>query len=438
MVSYLWRLPVKKRYFALLVVAVLLVFFPSCRKNEDPALSSPVVKVAVEKEEAELPVVAGNAGKETEGEGVSQKEKKESNEAHESAKERKLSMVYRGGSVLLRATFSSDSAVVVTNMDEAFISIVATRFASEYPSHLSNIGAAIDGKNVILSYPSSLSDDYLHAFWNDLRNLLDTMNGENEENENEGEKEYVVSGIPLTLTIGRDKADVKVPDYVSGSDVDAFFGSLLTKNPTLSSKAEYRTEGNTVSLIFSKDVEEDQIPALWEELLKEIEEYAASLSALDAVKEEESEVKEEKKVFSSPLSAAGKTIDRMTVSLSVSGKYDPSVDFASVIKAHFGYALTEDITIGGGFGFDTASFIPLFVTVRHDIPLLEGLYAFGDAGWRFGLSGKTGSLFLDLGLGYEKKISEDFILFGEVEAQMVFAPEVRVMPSVAIGGRYSF
>ncbi|MGN1164574.1 MAG: hypothetical protein ACI4S4_07220 [Candidatus Ornithospirochaeta sp.] len=423
----------KKRYLAFLVLAMLLVLFPSCKKKDDPSLPAPVVTVAEEKNEELFQKVEETVRNEAENDApISALTEEKAGEE----KERKLSMVYRGGKILLRATFSPESAVIKTNMDEESILSLSSRFAEEYNANISSISAVVEGSDVILSYPAALSDDYLFSFWDDLKTFLDNMNSEEAtEEETTDVAEYTVLGLPFGVEVSADKADVTLPDSVKEGDVDAFFAYLIKKNPELAGKAKYMTDGNTVSLYFTESASESDVPLLWKELEKEIEEYLSSDAEVETVEEKEAAT-EEKKILSSPLSAAGKTLDRMTVSLSISGKYDPSVSFASTIKAQFAYSITEDIRIGGGFGYDTASFIPLFGTVRYD--LFDGFYTYSDLGYRFGLGGKEGSVFIDIGAGYEKKINDDFILCGEVQAEMVFSPEVRVMPSVAFGGRYSF
>ena len=115
----------KKRFLVLFVLFLALSVITSCKKKEDSTQTGPVVTVAEEKDyerrtfDKDIPTLTVNddpiVERDTTREENIEEEKVEANES------RKLSFVYRGGSTLFRATFSSDKGEIKTNISERYI-----------------------------------------------------------------------------------------------------------------------------------------------------------------------------------------------------------------------------------------------------------------------------------------------------------------------------
>ena len=138
----------------------------------------------------------------------------------------------------------------------------------------------------------------------------------------------------------------------------------------------------------------------------------------------------------SPLTNAGRLIDKFSVSLSMSAKYNSGFD--SDIMASFDVSVIPSLRIGVISGYEVKGYIPLSLRVRYDIPLVEGLYSFFDGGWRFGLKENQSGMILTLGVGYEYEIFDSFYVFGEADGQVAFGDNIKFMPSIVVGGRYRF
>ena len=370
------RIRVKKRFLIPFVIIVALLLVVSCKKKEESGQSGPVVTVAAEPKtlDKEIPMLV--VSEEVSTESVEKIiEKKE-----EITEERKpLSFVYRGGTVLLRSNFLSDKGEIKTNISENEAKDFVSRLLSENPDYLDKYSVSFEGESVVLSYPDSTTEEELSTLWDNVRDLMDRINAEKEEIEKQEEV-------------------IEAPTEVE-----------VTEPPIVEEKVEEETP---------------ELP-----LFVEIPVDNESESLADP----EVDVTE---IVPSPLTNAGKLIDKFSVSLSMSAKYNSGFD--SDIKAMFDFSIIPALRIGVISGYEVKGYIPLSLRLRYDIPLVDGLYSFIDGGWRFGLKENKSGVILTLGVGYEYEIFDNFYLFGEVDGQMSFVESIKFMPSLVVGGRYRF
>ena len=368
------RIRVKKRFLIPFVIIVALLLVVSCKKKEESGQSGPVVTVAAEPKtlDKEIPMLV--VSEEVSTESVEKIiEKKE-----EITEERKpLSFVYRGGTVLLRSNFLSDNGEIKTNISENEAKDFVSRLLSENPDYLDKYSVSFEGESVVLSYPDSTTEEELSTLWDNVRELMDRINAEKEE---------------------KQKEVVEAPTEVEEE-----------KPPVVEEKVEEETP---------------ELPLFVETPVENESENLADT---------EVDVPE---IVPSPLTNAGKLIDKFSVSLSMSAKYDSGFD--SDIKAMFDFSLIPALRIGVISGYEVKGYIPLSLRLRYDIPLVDGLYSFIDGGWRFGLKENKSGVILTLGVGYEYEIFDSFYLFGEVDGQMSFVESIKFMPSLVVGGRYRF
>ena len=368
------RIRVKKRFLIPFVIIVALLLVVSCKKKEESGQSGPVVTVAAEPKtlDKEIPMLV--VSEEVSTESVENIiEKKE-----EITEERKpLSFVYRGGTVLLRSNFLSDKGEIKTNISENEAKDFVSRLLSENPDYLDKYSVSFEGESVVLSYPAATTEEELSTLWDNVRELMDRINAEKEE---------------------KQKEVVEAPTEVEEA-----------KPPVVEEKVEEETP--ELPLFVETPVENDS----------------------ESLADTEVDVPE---IVPSPLTNAGKLIDKFSVSLSMSAKYDSGFD--SDIKAMFDFSIIPALRIGVISGYEVKGYIPLSLRLRYDIPLVDGLYSFIDGGWRFGLKENKSGVILTLGVGYEYEIFDNFYLFGEVDGQMAFVESIKFMPSLVVGGRYRF
>ena len=368
------RIRVKKRFLIPFVIIVALLLVVSCKKKEESGQSGPVVTVAAEPKtlDKEIPMLV--VSEEVSTESVEKIiEKKE-----EITEERKpLSFVYRGGTVLLRSNFLSDKGEIKTNISENEAKDFVSRLLSENPDYLDKYSVSFEGESVVLSYPDSTTEEELSTLWDNVRELMDRINAEKEE---------------------KQKEVVEAPTEVEEA-----------KPPVVEEKVEEETP--ELPLFVETPVENDS----------------------ESLADTEVDVPE---IVPSPLTNAGKLIDKFSVSLSMSAKYDSGFD--SDIKAMFDFSIIPALRIGVISGYEVKGYIPLSLRLRYDIPLVDGLYSFIDGGWRFGLKENKSGVILTLGVGYEYEIFDNFYLFGEANGQVAFGENIKFMPSLVVGGRYRF
>ena len=370
------RIRVKKRFLIPFVIIVALLLVVSCKKKEESGQSGPVVTVAAEPKtlDKEIPMLV--VSEEVSTESVEKIiEKKE-----EITEERKpLSFVYRGGTVLLRSNFLSDKGEIKTNISENEAKDFVSRLLSENPDYLDKYSVSFEGESVVLSYPDSTTEEELSTLWDNVRDLMDRINAEKEEIEKQEEV-------------------IEAPTEVE-----------VTEPPIVEEKVEEETP--ELPLFVETPVDNES----------------------ESLADPEVDVTE---IVPSPLTNAGRLIDKFSVSLSMSAKYNSGFD--SDIMASFDVSVIPSLRIGVISGYEVKGYIPLSLRVRYDIPLVEGLYSFFDGGWRFGLKENKSGVILTLGVGYEYEIFDSFYLFGEVDGQMSFVESIKFMPSLVVGGRYRF
>ena len=368
------RIRVKKRFLIPFVIIVALLLVVSCKKKEESGQSGPVVTVAAEPKtlDKEIPMLV--VSEEVSTESVEKIiEKKE-----EITEERKpLSFVYRGGTVLLRSNFLSDKGEIKTNISENEAKDFVSRLLSENPDYLDKYSVSFEGESVVLSYPAATTEEELSTLWDNVRELMDRINAEKEE---------------------KQKEVVEAPTEVEEA-----------KPPVVEEKVEEETP--ELPLFVETPVENDS----------------------ESLADTEVDVPE---IVPSPLTNAGKLIDKFSVSLSMSAKYDSGFD--SDIKAMFDFSIIPALRIGVISGYEVKGYIPLSLRLRYDIPLVDGLYSFVDGGWRFGLKENQSGMILTLGVGYEYEIFDSLYVFGEANGQVAFGENIKFMPSLVVGGRYRF
>ena len=377
------RIRVKKRFLIPFVIIVALLLVVSCKKKEESGQSGPVVTVAAEPKtlDKEIPMLV--VSEEVSTESVEKIiEKKE-----EITEERKpLSFVYRGGTVLLRSNFLSDKGEIKTNISENEAKDFVSRLLSENPDYLDKYSVSFEGESVVLSYPDSTTEEELSTLWDNVRDLMDRINAEKEEIEKQEEV-------------------IEAPTEVE-----------VTEPPIVEEKVEEETP--ELPLVVESE-KEDESESKKAEIIKEPEEKGNVTDNLP-----------------SPLTNAGKLIDKFSVSLSMSAKYNSGFD--SDIMASFDVSVIPSLRIGVISGYEVKGYIPLSLRVRYDIPLVEGLYSFFDGGWRFGLKENQSGMILTLGVGYEYEIFDSLYVFGEANGQVAFGENIKFMPSLVVGGRYRF
>lgn len=445
----------KKRFLILLVVLMSLLMISSCKKKEDSSNDGPVVTVAQDRSEErsyqqktfdkEIPTITVNEDSDVKNTTQTVESKEEETVVEEVNKDRKLSFVYRGGSVLLRSTFTSDSAEIKTNVTEDDARYFASRLLEENPDYNDIYSVSFSGDTVTLTYPATLTEDDLSSFWNKVKDLMDRINAE--EANKEESLSAVVDDTEIKATLLEEKAEIALPETIKDSDIDSFMASLVLSNPELASKAKYEVNDGVLSLYYTSPLDKTEAESLWNEMISEAQSFfSGNKEETIVVETAVEEVKEdlptlqlnhvEKEPLLAPLTSAGKLLDGFSVSISVCGKLNDGFD--SDIRAAFDVAVTPTIRVGVTAGYEVNGYIPLSLRARFNVSLLQGLYAYVDGGWRFGLGGNKSGVIVSLGVGYELELFDSFYVFGEGDLQMGFGENIKLMPSIAIGARYRF
>ena len=375
------RIRVKKRFLIPFVIIVTVLLVVSCKKKDAQGQNGPVVTVAQEKTtepktlDKEIPLITVNESliEESEEKDIN---RNEDTVVEEEGERKPISFVYRGGTVLLRSNFHSDNGEIKTNISEEDARDFVSRLLSENPEFLDKYSVSFGGDVVMLSYSADTTEDELSSLWDKVRDLMDRINAEKEE------------ASPLLVS-----SDSPVNTLEKSEEVITTLPSDTVETSIENEDGEKETE-----VLAESPVIEENIPT--------------------------------------PLTNAGKLIDKFSVSLSFSAKYNSGFD--SDIKAMFDVSVIPSLRIGVAGGYEVKGYIPLSLRLRYDIPILDGLYSFLDGGWRFGLKENKGGVVLSIGVGYEHEILDGFFVFGEADGQLSFGEGFKFMPSIVVGGRYRF
>ena len=379
------RIRVKKRFLIPFVIIVTVLLVVSCKKKDAQGQNGPVVTVAQEKTtepktlDKEIPLITVNESliEESEEKDI---DRNEDTVVEEEGERKPISFVYRGGTVLLRSNFHSDNGEIKTNISEEDAKDFVSRLLSENPEFLDKYSVSFEEDVVMLSYSADTTEDELSSLWDKVRDLMDRINAEKEE------------ASPLLVS-----SDSPVDTLEKSEEVITTLPSDTVETSIENEDGEKETDVLAESPVIEEVIEEN-IPT--------------------------------------PLTNAGKLIDKFSVSLSFSAKYNSGFD--SDIKAMFDVSVIPSLRIGVAGGYEVKGYIPLSLRLRYDIPILDGLYSFLDCGWRFGLKENKGGVVLSIGVGYEHEILDGFFVFGEADGQLSFGEDFKFMPSIVVGGRYRF
>ena len=433
----------KKFFLISFILTAILLSLVSCTKKEKEK-DSPVVVAAVERTEEARSIAVADLEKKEE---VKEEEvKEEKSGLVKTAEEASLLLRkdYSSDSIRIVGIFNNGSATLQTykvtfTEDEMKSSLEA--FFSEYPDY-SSYSFSLSGKDIIISYPESVGEDEVEAFWSSLVTFAEEKIAETKPLELEGN----VGSISFRAVSDEKGSEVAIPEGVDESDIVSFMEYLVARDPSLAGKAEYSIQDSTLSLIYVSPLKEEEVKELWASLLDRVREYVeeqetteiAPIAETETIAQEVTEEKKEEQKLPSPLTAAGRMVLDKSVSLSLSGLYDPDSSLSMEIKGAFSMEIAPSIHLGLKAGYDSAGYIPLLLSLRYDTSLLSGLYLYGDLGWRFGLGGNKGGALIGVGVGYEREIVDDFILFGELDLRLMLGENIRLMPQLTLGGRYSF
>lgn len=441
----------KKKLLVLCIALSLLVLIVSCKKKDDPNATAPVVVEAVEKKDSVTPVNSSSSVEEKKEETpvvsatspVTEVKEEKSNDG------RMVRKSYNSEALRFDCIFREESASIMIYKakisDEDIRSIVSLVLEAE-PSFKTIFTFSFADGSVSLTYAKDTPDKTLESFFSVLSAVVDEYGKKRVKNAE-------ILGLPFSVEITEEKAEIAVPEAVTGEEIASFMAYLLENNPSLASKARYGVDGNVITLTYTSPTTLAEGESLWKELLDEVrlflsspveeavEEKAADTEIVEATvenKEEEKPVVKNTKTVVSPLTAAGRFVMEKSVSLSGSIKLDPEWGFDADFRALFSLEVVPGIRTGLSLGYECTGYIPLLAHVRYDLPFVDGMYVFGDGGWRFGFGGRTGNVVLGVGIGYEYPVMDTMLVFGEAELQIHFASKIKLMPSIAVGGRIIF
>ncbi len=435
-----------RKYLVCLLIVLLLIALPSCKKKDGTDESAAgvvsdaeaVVTAEVEKVEAPGSVLSGKgAGVETEEE-VPVEDKSEPlafvDMTENVDEDAAIEEFYRGGKFFIRGYFDKEEGELIFEgvEDDEIISILAS-FVTLNPDS-GNMTFNLENGTVSLGY-SELSVDEREELW---RAFVSFMNDYNASLESENvvivPKSVETEKGMLSCEIYPDKIVLFIPSEMSGEELTAFASYLVTSYPELLDLFTYETSGSTVTLYYLSGADNGLASEYFDYLGREIDSYFA-LSRVEETPSEEvavagGEEDKDKTETVEPLEAKeevipqtkkGETVKKFSSSLSVFSGYDTATGGLSfVAKGALEYRVLPSLSLGIVSGYDFEGYIPLSAALRYHTPL-DGLYFGAAAGALICVGDNKGSVGLVLGLnfGYEYEFNNGFTAFIEADGSYI-------------------
>ena len=332
-----------------------------------------------------------------------------------------------------------------------FISALLDKVVEVYPVVYDAVSYSYDGEVLELSYADGFFGSNKEEVYSNLFKLRDLLLSF-KESTSKYSKEYQLFGKKVYIEADETGAFITSDQPFSGEEIAYAIEVLKANFPEESKYVTYSLESDGIKLTYP-EVDEDYIVVALDELEKLILSYTPMPIAMveesgigvetPVVPEEttQEEAKEESEIIKvEPLTTAGKTLSKISLGVTLKSDFDFSDNnpFVFGLEVRGEYQINSRFGAGIKVGYDFAGYIPVMGYIKYNFPNPEGLYVFGEAGLSIGLGDKPTGLILGAGIGYEVELIDNLSIFGEAGVMFKSNSDVKVVPNLTIGAKYSF
>lgn len=352
-----------------------------------------------------------------------------------------LDFLYRGGEILIKAEFTPSSGVLNFNIEEDEIETIITGFLVRHPE-MEKISHTLSESTLTLCY-DSVTEEKIEERWKDFKDYLNEYNSSKSSLSSAVSPDELViikegdtvKGL-LTASVYSNRAEITVPDTFTEDETAAFLEYIRDEYPEVLDYGTVAVNGRVLTLEYSPSFTNEDASALFFALVSLVDEYfapEAPFPETDEISSEEpivlplSDTTEEsisgndenevKTVKEAPLTEAGNSVRKFTLSAIVENSWDSlsGYDFTSYVKLD--YAIRESFSVGFVTGYDSSLFVPVGVSVRYYTRFLPSLYLEGTFGGRIGVGSNMnyGEWFSIVSLGYEYSLNGRWSLFAAAD-----------------------
>ncbi len=361
-----------------------------------------------------------------------------------------LNEFYRGGELLIRASFTPTSGELVFNADETEVKKILKSLSVNYADY-GEISYTLTGSLLEITYPGTTEEE-VEAKWQNFKSFLNSYNEEKASLVEADDNELVVSKSAETVkgtlyaSIYSDRAEITIPENMTNEETAAFIGWLLNVYPGAADYGTYTLSDGTLTLTytnFSNRLAADN----FEFLAKLADEYFAQSEETSAAAEAEkpaaaTAADEKMSVEKKTAEEVGKKesfIKSYSVSACLTPSFNPqsSFNFGAGLRAEMNFSswLGAGFSAGGNFtfGYFDALLYGRFTFAGFGKADIYGIAGVG-ADWS--VRGGRAGLMLRAAVGVEYAVLDRLSVFGEIGYQYSALRKSDVYASVGV--RYIF
>ena len=399
-------------------------------KTETPVTSEPLVDIS--SVEVEKPLVYVN-------------------EAETDSSSFTLNEFYRGGELLIKASFTPTSGELVFNTDEAEVKQILKSLSVNY-SDYGEISYTLTGSLLEITYPLATEEE-IEAKWQNFKDFLNSYNEEKASLVEADDNELVVSKSAETVkgtinaSIYSDRVEITVPENMSAEETSAFITWIVATYPEAEDYGTYTVSDGVVTLVYSDLFSNRLASDVFDDLVYLINTYfaeSASEEASEEITKSAAATAVDEKISAEKVSAETEKKESFIKGYSVSGYLAPSVNTAGP-KFNFGAGLRAEIdfrswlsaglSAGGNFNFGYLNALLYGRFTFVGFGKLD-IYGLAGVGVDWSVRGGKAGLMLRAAVGVEYAVLEKLSVFGEIGYQYSGLRKSDIYASVGV--RYIF
>ena len=372
------------------------------------------------------------------------------NEAETDSSSFTLNEFYRGGELLIKASFTPTSGELVFSTDEAEVKQILKSLSVNY-SDYGEISYTLTGSLLEITYPLATEEE-VEAKWQNFKDFLNSYNEEKaslvEADDNElvvSKSEETVKGT-LNASIYSDRVEITVPGNMTEEETSAFITWIVTSYPEAVEYGTYTVSDGVVTLVYSELFSNRLASAVFDDLVYLINSYFAESASEEAAPETAkpaAATSVDEKISAEKVSAEAEKKESFIKGYSVSGYLTPSFNFEKS-SFNFGAGLRAEIdfkswlsaglSAGGNFyGYLDALLYGRFTFVGFG---KLDIYGLAGVGVDWSIKGGQAGLMLRAAVGVEYAVLEKLSVFGEIGYQYSALRKSDIYASVGVSYRF--
>lgn len=375
------------------------------------------------------------------------------NEAESSAEAFTLNEFYRGGEILIKASFTNDGGELVFNVDESEVRKILSALSLE-TAQFGEISYSLTGSLLEITYPET-TEEKVEEKWQYFKNFLNSYNNEKSSLVDAEEDELVISKTAettmgtLSASIHSDRAEITVPEAMTEEETAAFISWIVSEYPEAAEYGTYSISDGRVNLVYSSLFSNRLASDAFDELASLVDTYFSLSSSSE--KEENTVVTGDEDVVAAVSTVSGAEEaaevarkEGFIRGYSVSGYVTPSFNTSSSrfnigaglrAEIHFRNWLSIGMKAGGNFSF---GYIQTGIYGRFTFVEFDRLDLYATTGVDIDYSIKGGKLTVAFGaaIGVKYDILDNLSVFVEIGYQYSLIRKSDVYATVGVSYRF--